>query len=443
MRTPPSLIRMRQILALPPPSCFLAHAFRWKDGVITDLGALPGTNSSAAGSINARGWSTGQSETGLLDPHRPFGLQQQLRAVLWKHGEVIDLGTLGGIEAIGIDLNNRGQVVGFSTNTTGFGTQIRSFIWENGVIRDLGTLGGLNTSLFGTIKINERGQVTGSSFTNSTPNSTTGLPTVDPFLWEDGTMKNLGTLGGTLGFAMFLNNRGQVIGQSNLAGDVITHAFIWDDGVMTDLGTLGGNNSEAIWINDAGDVAGSADLLGSQIHDAVLWRKGKVHDLGTVAGDPCSRGRAINARGQVVGGSSDCANFLHAFLLEEGGPMLDLNTLIPPGSGLQLTNAFNINDRGEILAKSDPLGVTPIDDADLGHLVLLVPCEQDDKEGCEGSAQATTSAAPRSSAPILNHAASVTSPQRSLTPRENVAAWRARMARQFHFPVSVLATPKN
>src|SRR5580700_2103119 len=34
-----------------PPGCLLGHAFRWKDGVKTDLGALPGMNSSAAGSI--------------------------------------------------------------------------------------------------------------------------------------------------------------------------------------------------------------------------------------------------------------------------------------------------------------------------------------------------------------------------------------------------------
>lgn len=46
--------------------------------------------------------------------------------------------------------------------------------------------------------------------------------------------------------------------------------------------------------------------------------------------------------------------------------MIDLNTVIPAGSGLQLTFAFNINDRGEILAKSD-----------LGHIVLLVPCDED------------------------------------------------------------------
>jgi len=56
--------------------------------------------------------------------------------------------------------------------------------------------------------------------------------------------------------------------------------------------------------------------------------------------------------------------------------MLDLNTLIPPGSGVQLTNALVINDRGEILVQSDPLGVTPIGEDDLGHLVLLVPCDE-------------------------------------------------------------------
>ena len=43
------------------------------------------------------------------------------------------------------------------------------------------------------------------------------LPTFEPFLWEHGTMQDLGTLGGTIGFAYGLNNRVQVIGISNLA----------------------------------------------------------------------------------------------------------------------------------------------------------------------------------------------------------------------------------
>jgi probable HAF family extracellular repeat protein len=129
-----------------------------------------------------------------------------------------------------------------------------------------------------------------------------------------------------------------------------------------------------------------------------------IHDLGTIPGDPCSRGRGLNSRGQVVGTSTDCVNALHAFVWEEGGPMLDLNTVIAPGSGFQLTNAFNINDRGEILAKAAPLGFTPNDDADLGHLVLLIPCDgehsdgkQFDGEGCEDPAESTTTARPAAS----------------------------------------------
>ena len=67
--------------------------------------------------------------------------------------------------------------------------------------------------------------------------------------------------------------------------------------------------------------------------------------------------------------------------------MLDLNALIAPGSGFQLTNAFNINDRGEILAKAAAIGFTPNDDADLGHLALLIPCDEHhaDIEGCDYS----------------------------------------------------------
>jgi hypothetical protein len=114
--------------------------------------------------------------------------------------------------------------------------------------------------------------------------------------------------------------------------------------------------------------------------------------------------------------------------------MLDLNTLIAPGSGWQLTRALNINDQGEILAAADPLGVTPVDDNDLGRLVLLVPCEADDT-GCDGNAAATISVAPQSSAQIANNLATRT----PRTPHETVAAWRARLARQYHIP----GTPKN
>jgi probable HAF family extracellular repeat protein len=126
-----------------------------------------------------------------------------------------------------------------------------------------------------------------------------------------------------------------------------------------------------------------------------------------------------------VGGSSDCANFLHAFLWENGGPMIDLNTLIAPGSGYQLTNAFNINDRGEILVKAAPVGFTPDDDADLGHLVLLVPCQSIEESGCGGSAQAAS--------PKVNTTAKLgPSPMRTL----RGAAGRAQLQRRYHIPIS-------
>lgn len=110
--------------------------------------------------------------------------------------------------------------------------------------------------------------------------------------------------------------------------------------------------------------------------------------------------------------------------------MLDLNTLIPPGSGLQLTNAFNINDRGEILAKSVPLGVTPIDDEDLGHVVLLIPCEEDESD-CKNVLSTAANTIQKTSTPIAKRA---NSPRRLLTPREAVAQWREQVAHQHRIP---------
>ena len=64
-------------------------------------------------------------------------------------------------------------------------------------------------------------------------------------------MIDLGTLGGTdaavgpFAPTLVINNKGQVAGTSNLAGDVNFHAFLWDRGTLLDLGTLGGHLSTA------------------------------------------------------------------------------------------------------------------------------------------------------------------------------------------------------
>ena len=69
----------------------------------------------------------------------------------------------------------------------------------------------------------------------------------------------------------------------------------------------------------------------------------------------------------------------------KSGPSIDLNTLIPPGSGLQLTQAVSINDRGEIAGQ----GATAAGD---NHAFLLIPCDENHPgvEGCDYSMVDTT-----------------------------------------------------
>jgi probable HAF family extracellular repeat protein len=193
---------------------------------------------------------------------------------------------------------------------------------------------------------------------------------------------------------------------------------------MQDLGTLGGDTSQAIWINDTGEIAGVADLPTPRLHHAVVWRHEQIRDLGTVAGDACSSATVINSRDQVIGTSSDCVNALHAFVWEAGSPMHDLNTLIAPGSGLELTRAIDINDRGEILAQSRPVGTPPNDDEDVGHVVLLIPCRDNAYEGdCSNQTQSNYTAT------TITPLAPSTLSQRSKSSTAIASMWRMRLPR--------------
>jgi probable HAF family extracellular repeat protein len=406
------------------PDCYVSHAFQWQSGVQADLGTLPGGYSSTAGWINASGLIIGQAQNGLIDP---LTGGPELRAVVWTNGNITDLGTLGGNESASIGANDRGQVIGVALNAVAdpfsfFGaTQARAFLWEGGAMRDLGTLGGPDA--FGQY-LNSRGQVTGFSYTSYTPNQSSGVPTVDPFLWENGTMLDLGTLGGTFGQVNDLNDPGQVVGTSNVAGDVYTHGFIWSKGVLTDVGTFGGDNAEADWINNAGQVAGSADFAGDQIHHGFLWKDGALTDLGTVAGDPCSRAYGINSSGQIVGSSTDCFSFLHALLWQNGGPSIDLNTLIPPNSSLRLVVGFFISDRGEIAGLGVPSGCSAQDVETCGHAFLLIPCGRDD-EGCGDDGEGETATVQNAPVLVPPYRSTATRTDRALSGRGTLDRLRA------------------
>ena len=391
-----------------PPDCFLPLAFQWQKGVLTNLGVLPGGDASDAKWISDTGLIAGEARNGLLDPLIP-GFPE-IRAVLWKNGKPIDLGTLGGNESSAFSVNNGGQVVGVAVNTipdpfSFFATQIRAFLWQDGAMQDLGTLGGPDAVAF---FVNERGQVAGMSLTNSTVNPITGSPTQDPFTFEQGTMLDLGTLGGTSGSPYGLNNRGQVVGLSNLAGDQTAHPFLWDKGTLSDLGTLGGSFGIAEGINDAGEVVGGATNKNDQAFLAFLWKDGVMTNLGTLNGDDCSLAFHINSKGQIVGISFPCAGGPARGFLWQNSLMTDLNAFAPPGSSLTPwgDGAF-INDRGEIA------GVRVLPDGDL-HAFLLGPCGEG-TDGCVDAADSTNGS-------LTTVSENPTNANRKLTPGEIASA---------------------
>lgn len=406
---------------------FITHAFQWQNGILNDLGALPGDNSSGANWISNSGLSTGFSETTAVDPL--LGIREA-HAVVWKNGQITDLGTLeGGYESVAFAVNSRGQVAGAGFNTVPdpfsfTGTQQRVFLWQNGIMEDVGTLGGPDAGLLGSFKgnveMNERGQVVACSYINSNPNPETGVPTVDPFLWDSETgMHDLGGFGGTNGCAIYLNNRGQVVGYSNVAGDLAFHPFLWDRGVLQDLGTLGGNFGFANWINEAGEISGTAATPGDLAVHAFFWKNGVMTDLGTLPSDLCSSSQAVNSRRQVVGTSSHFCDFTtnRAFLWESGGPMQDLNNLVVSGSGVQVSDAFDINNRGEISA----IGILPTGDS---HAIILLPCDENHPgiDDCDYSMVDATVQSPASAAmPTVSR------------PMLPASLWRR--SNRFHFPV--------
>lgn len=205
----------------------------------------------------------------------------------------------------------------------------------------------------------------------------------------------LPTLGGTANFGRAINQGGQVVGQSSLAGENQTQSFLWDPAegvnnihglgshsqanglnlfgeVVGDWGNSAYHDSAFIWdavngsksldsidgrytyandINNAGFIVGNS-MTASGIYHAVVWSKdGQIIDEleAFETNDPNleSLGYAINLSGQVVGGSffSSAINQYHAFLWDPSIEMMrDLGTLGGLGSV-----AYHLNDSGTVV----------------------------------------------------------------------------------------------
>ena len=75
-------------------------AFQWKNGLLANLGALPGQgNCSEPFSVNSHGAIVGTSENGKIDPLTGV---KATRAVMWTNGKIMDLGSLGGKSESGV-----------------------------------------------------------------------------------------------------------------------------------------------------------------------------------------------------------------------------------------------------------------------------------------------------------------------------------------------------
>jgi probable HAF family extracellular repeat protein len=371
---------------------------------VTDLGTLMGGHNTVPQAINNRSQVVGLADTPDTDPNSGFPV---VHAFLWDEGELHDLGTLGGRNsgASLAGINAEGQVVGFAENDTVDPNnppflELRAFRWDKGQMTDLGTLGGNNACTF-TCAINGRDRVVGDSQTGQS-DPFFGQQ-IHPSLWEKGVVTDLGTLGGLSGFAADINERGQVVGATQVGGTPVApfpappfFAFLWQRGVMTNLGALGGVESIAYAINNRAQVVGeftSVDPNGNGITHAFLWDDGEMRDLGTVSGDTDSQAFALNNEGQIVGSSGlgflEVFNALHAFLWENG-VISDLNALIPANPDVQLFQASGINARGQIVALAFQFSTGNV------HGVLLTPDHGTDmNQGTASVAPAEISGRPR------------------------------------------------
>ena len=300
--------------------CFCQSDFARGDTeyTITDLGVLDGNSYSRAYDINDNGQVVGISGDS---------------AFLWENDIMKDLGTLGGSSSRAYGINNSGQVVGGSKNADNYD---RAFLWQEGkAMQDLGAVFSWSKASNCAKDINDDGDVVGISGDYA-------------FIWKKASgMRKITLNYPTVGA---INNSGQMVGSSYLShvgfGSLQRRAFLWKEGqTLTWLGILSGwdtgTYSSAQDINDLGQLVGVSSIAGYSTH-AFSWKSGsRMKDLGTLGGSSSAYG--INNSGQIVGTSNNCA------FLWKNNEMINLNRLVRNGTGWQLKRAWAINNSGQIV----------------------------------------------------------------------------------------------
>ena len=363
------------------------------------------------------------TENGLIAGAAPTR-ESAMHAVLWFNRVKIDIGKpgLGGPRSAGFGINRTGQVVGAAEvseanyeDFCGFNayglphsdSACLPFIWQDGVMNPLPTLGGANGAAY---RINDHGVAVGLAETKE-QESACPVSQFKPVIWKDGTAYPLPTFqGDPVGVAAWINDKGQVVGSSGTCAPfnpnsglymVENHALLWDNGKVIDLGNLGGTGgiagNHSCAINNRGQVVGHSELPNDTTFHGFLWTKETgMRDLGTLSADPASLALDINDGGTVVGASLD-ASFNPRPYVWKKGVMTDLNTLIRGRSALYLLLAEAINDRGEIVG----LGATSKGEL---HGFLAIPRGRDCDVNAEDTA-AESDVAVELPRPVLSESA--------------------------------------
>ena len=340
---------------------------------IQDLGVV-GSNPSQPGQpfvISNSGWVSGGAGVGAAE-----------HAVLWHEGALFDIGAPGlGGNSIAFGANEAGLGVGEAEDTSttlstsedfcGFQamgyslspTPCVPFVWRQGKMSPLKTLGGVNGV---ANQINAAGVIAGFA-ENTTVDPGCTAPQIyefKPVVWFAGGGHELSTGGDPDGVAFSINDLGQVVGTSGSCAPFNpiwlfnlnpVHALLWENGHATDLGNLGGTfNNMPHDINNLGQIVGGSDVAGDVTSHAFLWTAAtKMQDLGTVNDaiddDSYSVGLGINDKGQIVGVSASADFSIIRAFIRENGTLVDLNSLVSGATTLDLMTACSINAKGEII----------------------------------------------------------------------------------------------
>ena len=369
-------------------ACF-SNAVAQASYKVQDLGVQDPNNLGMAMGLNNYGWTLNMEQ--LLDPFS-VSLSAHLvgGTVRISTGELnLELGTLGGTNS-SINwngINDPGAAVGMSETSVpdptgedlcGFGTHLTClpFLWQNGVMSALPTVGGNNGQ---ASAINNRGQIAGyaeNGVVDSTcPPGITNNRVDLPVLWHKGKAQTLPTIGSDPdGVAFGINNQGQAVGYSGTC-TAANYAVVWENGSATALADLGTPGAIAYAINSHGQIVGQAvNSDGTPL--AAIWQNNTVTGLGgLLPGDVATFATSINNRGQVVGSSFNSENSWSHGLIWQNGVMTDLNTLFPASSNLYVISASNINESGQIAGMAVEMAGPQA--GQIVHAFLATPVDED------------------------------------------------------------------